>query len=220
MVLTPFQARKFYDQFGAKQDAQAFYEDAALDDLVAHGAFEQATSVFEFGCGTGRFAARLLASHLPPTATYYGIDISSTMIQIAAGRIAPYGDRAKVTRSEGSMVIPLPDHSVDRVVSTYVLDLLPISEIPTLLAEAARVLRPAGKLCLASLTTGEGVVSKIVSGLWSAIFSLHAPLVGGCRPIHLEPIIRQQGWTIEYRNVVAQYGVPSEVVIARPPGHT
>ena len=194
MILTPSQARKFYDRFGAKQDAQAFYEDAALDDLIAHGAFERATGIFEFGCGTGRFASRLLAKHLPPSATYYGIDISSTMIQIASRRIAPYGDRAKVTLSEGSVVFPLPDQSVDRVVSTYVFDLLPERDIPKLFSEAARVLMPTGKLCLASLTKGDAIASKLVSSLWSAVFHLHAPLVGGCRPVRLEPVIRQQSW--------------------------
>jgi hypothetical protein len=38
MVLTRSQAQRFYDRFGKKQDAQAFYEDAALDDLIAHAA--------------------------------------------------------------------------------------------------------------------------------------------------------------------------------------
>lgn len=65
MVLTRSQARRFYDHFGAKQDSQAFYEDAALDDLMRHADCAQAQSVFEFGCGTGRFAAQLLTKHLP-----------------------------------------------------------------------------------------------------------------------------------------------------------
>ena len=61
MVLTRSQAQTFYDRFGRKQDAQAFYEDGALDDLIDHAAFEQVEKVFELGCGTGRFASRLLA---------------------------------------------------------------------------------------------------------------------------------------------------------------
>ena len=65
--------RQFYDHFGAKQDAQGFYEDAALDALVQLGGFEGAQSVFEIGCGTGKFADRLLTRYLPPTAKYVGI---------------------------------------------------------------------------------------------------------------------------------------------------
>lgn len=44
------------------------------------GAFETATHVFELGCGTGRFAERLLERHLPATARYKGIDLGPTMV--------------------------------------------------------------------------------------------------------------------------------------------
>ena len=220
MAITPSQARTFYDRFGARQDAQAFYEDAALDELVAHGAFERATSVFEFGCGTGRFASRLLDGHLPPTASYYGIDISATMIRIASGRVARYGDRARVSLAEGAMALPLADSSVDRVVSTYVLDLLPERDVSTLIAEVARVLRPGGNLCLAGLTEGNTVASKLVSGLWSAVFHLNPRWVGGCRPVRIEPVLREQAWAVECRDVVTPFGVPSEVIVARPPDMT
>jgi hypothetical protein len=38
MALTRYQAQYFYDRFGKKQDIQAFYEDAALDNLIAQAA--------------------------------------------------------------------------------------------------------------------------------------------------------------------------------------
>ena len=216
MVLTRSQAQSFYDRFGRKQDTQAFYEDAAQDDLVAHAAFEQSEKVFEFGCGTGRFASRLLREHLPPSASYLGIDISRTMIGIARQRIAPYGRRAKVIQSDGSMRFPLPDRCADRVVSTYVLDLLSEPDIREAISEARRLLIPSGKLCLLSLTAGVTFTSRMVCALWSALFRLHARLVGGCRPIRLDSFLDQLKWSIDYRHVVVQFGVPSEVLIAIP----
>lgn len=59
------QTTAYYDRFGDKQDKQGFYEDIALAELVRYGRFEEATRVVEFGCGTGRFAERLLTDHLP-----------------------------------------------------------------------------------------------------------------------------------------------------------
>ena len=115
MVLTHSQAQAFYDRFGKRQDSQAFFEDAALDELISHGAFERAESVFELGCGTGRFAARLLTKHLSPNASYLGIDLSRTMIDIAERRIAANAQRARVIQSDGSLRFPIPDQSVDRV---------------------------------------------------------------------------------------------------------
>jgi len=215
MVLTRAQAQAFYDRFGKKQDTQSFYEDPALDALIAHAAFEQAEKVFELGCGTGRFALRLLTKHLPASASYLGIDLSQTMIDIADQRIASCSGRAKVVRSDGSMHFPLPDRSADRVVSAYVLDLLSETDIRDAITEASRVLMPGGKLCLVSLTAGVTIPSRIVSGLWSAAFGLHAPLVGGCRPIRLDSYVDGDAWSVEYRDVVTQFGVPSEVLVAR-----
>ena len=58
--------------YGARQDHQGYYATVALTDLRAHAAFDQARSVVEVGCGTGQFAEQLLATHLPPAATYWG----------------------------------------------------------------------------------------------------------------------------------------------------
>jgi len=216
MVLTPSQARKFYNRFGKKQDAQAFYEDAALDDLIAHAKFEKANNIFEFGCGTGRFALQLLGKHLPHSAAYFGIDISETMIDIAAERLAPYSNRAEVALSDGSTSFPLPDHSIDRVISTFVFDLLSESEICHAISEAHRVLSPNGKLCLVSITAGKLFPARIVSDLWSALFRLHAMFVGGCRPVELTPFFMKEHWAIDHCVVISKFGIPSEVLIASP----
>jgi len=218
MVLTRSQAQAFYDHFGRKQDGQAFYEDKALDDLIDHAAFEQAETVVELGCGTGRFASVLLEKHLPPSASYLGIDLSKTMIDIAEQRISPYSERAKVVQTDGSPRFPLSDHSVDRVVSTYVLDLLSETDARQAISDARRVLRPSGTLCLVSLTEGVTFASRIIALLWSAAFRLRPSLVGGCRPIELESFLDRHRWSIDYRNVISQFGVPSEVVIASPAG--
>lgn len=216
MTLTSSQAKKFYDRFGKKQDAQAFYEDAALNDLIAHAHFESASSVFELGCGTGRFAARLLEQHLSPSALYEGVDVSTTMIDIARDRLAPFAPRAKVSLSDGAMTIPLADHSIDRFVSTYVLDLLSEQQIHQVIKEACRVLTKDGKLCLVSLTGGNTVISRTISGLWSMVFQLSASLVGGCRPVRLESFVDQTLWSIEHQHVASQFGIPSEVLVACP----
>jgi len=214
MVLTPEQARSFYDRFGARQDAQAFYEDAALEDLIAHAAFERTEKMFEFGCGTGRLALTLLREHLPVSATYLGVDLSQTMIDLASQRLHPYGERANIIHTDGAIRFPLPDNSVDRVVSTYVFDLLSDSDIRLAFAEAARVLVPGGKVCLVSLTRGITLASRIVTALWSVLSRLYAPLVGGCRPIVLLDHLDAQVWQLEYHHVVVRYGVPSEILIA------
>lgn len=212
-TLTASEARKFYDRFGRKQDSQGFYEDPAVEDLIAHAGFQGSRKIFEFGCGTGKFAERLLAEYLPSSATYLGCDVSSTMVDLAVQRLRGYAERARVVQSDGIVHFPLDDDSVDHVVSTYVLDLLSDEDIKVVFAEAHRVLTSEGRLCLAGLTRGITIPSRMVSFIWLKVFRMRALLVGGCRPIRLEPFIDTRRWRLEYRNVLTPFGVPSEVVI-------
>ena len=219
-VLSPSAARVYYDRFGKKQDSQSFYEDPALNDLVAHASFADSRCVFEFGCGTGKFASRLLEKFLPPSASYFGCDISPVMIDLAKRRLKVCGERAQVALSDGSVRFPLAEHSVDRVVSSYVLDLLSQADIKRFFSESHRVLMPGGKICIASLTRGVNVPSRIVSSLWLSVFRLNPALVGGCRPIHVDAFVNPQEWQVVHRSVVTPFGVPSEVLILEMKGAT
>ena len=213
-VLSREQARAFYDRFGAKQDTQHFYEDPATRDLVAHADLKSAEHVFEFGCGTGRFAHDILSHHLPPGASYRGVDLSSTMVRLARERLTPFGERAKLEQSDGSSWIHAPDASLDRLISNYVLDLLSEEDMRLFVADAHRVLKPEGRLCLVSLTWGSTPLSRLVTWGWVRIHALRPSLVGGCRPIELLALLPDTSWRIEHRNVLTPFGVPSEIVIA------
>ena len=166
------EAETFYDRMGRRQDTQGFYEDIALDELVAHGRLEEAHDILELGCGTGRLAERLLREVLPDDARYVGLDVSSTMLHIARERLSPFGERARVDKTEGSLALPCPDGSFDRVVATYVADLLSNDDIDLFLSESWRVLRPGGLFASAGLTRGERLPSRLVSSLWSAVHRL------------------------------------------------
>lgn len=218
LILKASEIEAFYDRFGKWLDTQAFYENPALDDLVAHADFSEAEGIFEFGCGTGRFADRLLSEDLPANASYTGCDVSRTMVALAGDKLAKFGERARVIHSDGRVRFPLPDHSVDRVVSTYVLDLLSEDDIESFFLEAHRVLNVGGKVCLVSLTNGTTLVSHMVTAIWTSVSRLNASLVGGCRPVSLEQHVDRNVWKLLYGNVVISFGVPSEVVVAEVDG--
>lgn len=214
-MLSHKEARAFYDRLGARQDWQRFYENPAIAEMINHAALGDAKSVFEFGCGTGRFAQLLLERHLPATAQYAAVDISSTMVELAQERLAPFGSRVKVIRTEGEMDVAAPPESFDRFFSTYVLDLLSDDDIRVLLAEAKRTLRPGGLLCLASLTHGDRFVARFVERLWVGLHVLRPSWVGGCRPVSLREFLDDLGWRICHRRRVTSFGISSEVVVAQ-----
>jgi len=215
-MLSHQRARRVYDRIGAFQDTQAFYEEAAVRALVCHADFASATSVFEFGCGTGRFAHRLLSELLPANATYKGVDISPKMVRLARRRLEPFADRASVILSEGDAPDTEPPESCDRFVSSYVLDLLPDVEIRLVLRAARRMLRPDGLVCLVSLSTGIGPVSRRIAHSWAWVQRRWPSVVGGCRPIDLLPFLAPEDWRVAHHEKVVAFGVTSEVIVAGP----
>ncbi len=214
-LFTPKQIREFYNQFGAKQDSQLFYERPAIDELIAHSNFPEAHSVFEFGCGTGRFANELLSGPLPTDAIYFGYDISQTMVGLTENRIISFADRARVYLTDGTVEFKFSNEKFDRVVSIYVLDIFSFNDITLFLNEAHRILKRHGLLCLISLTFGKTVFSRIVTSIWTLIHSIKPRLVGGCRPIRLIEFVQRNYWQVEYSKIVNAWGISSEILIAK-----
>lgn len=215
-MLSHEDAKAFYDRFGARQDRQSFYEDRASADLIAHGAFDEARRVVEFGCGTGRLAERLLVHHLPADAAYLGLDVSTTMVDLAARRLARWRGRAAAQQISGAMALEAADRSCDRFVAAYVLDLLNDGDCRDLIAEARRILVPDGRLCLAGLTHGVTKVSRLVSRAWTRVHAVNPKLLGGCRPRDLRACLPAEHWQVRHRRVLTNFAIPSEVVIATP----
>ncbi len=214
-VLSRGEVKAIYDRLGSRQDRGAYYEDVAIADLMAHADFAHAQRVFEFGCGTGRVAADLLAHHLPSCAGYYAVDLSSTMAHITATRLARWADRTLATRATGFPHVPCAHNSMDRFVSMYVLDILAPEDIRSILAEAHRVLTHDGRLCLISLTHGATPYARLRSWGWSMVYALRPQLLGGCRPISLQEFLVRD-WDLQHVAVTTAGGMSSEVIIATP----
>ena len=212
--LTPHQAQRFYDRLGRAQDLQAFYEDRPAAELIASASFPAARSVFELGCGTGRLAGNLLARHLPADARYLGADISDTMVTLSQARLRRFGGRAHVLRANGTVPLPVADGGFDRFLAVYVFDLLGPGDAAAVIAQARRLLRPGGLLCAVSLAPGQDPAARLISQAWTGIWSRAPGLVGGCRPIRLEPLL--DGWHITHRAMVTAWALTSEIIVATP----
>ena len=213
-TLSHAEARRAYDRIGRLQDTQAFYEDVVTSLLLQRGDFSSARSVFEFGCGTGRFAQRLLEKELSPGARYRGVDLSPRMIGLAQARLRPWAERAELRLSEGGPPSDEPPASCDRFVSNYVFDLLAIEEIEAVLREAHRMLRPGGLLCTTGLSTGIDPVSRAMAHAWSWLQSRVPSMVGGCRPVDVLPLLAAEKWEVRHHSKLVRFGVTSECLVA------
>lgn len=107
---------------------------AAAEDLAEH---LPAGTALELGVGTGIVAEALLA-RAPQVERLAGVDISAQMLARAARRLP-----GRVLRGN-ALRLPFADARFDAVVAVHVLHLVP--DLVGVLAEAARVLRPGGRL--------------------------------------------------------------------------
>ncbi len=217
--LSTDQAKEFYDRAGSKKTSQNVYEDLAITDLIAHSSFESATHVFEFGCGRGQLAEKLLRSYLKPPTKYFGVDVSPTMLALADTRLRPYKSMVTLLKTNGTLKLDLPDGTFDRFISTFVLDLFSPDDITLILREAHRLLVSGkGYLCLANLTRAKGMLPRIIMSFWTVLFKFSPKIVGGCRPLDIRGYITPPDWQIEYTNVIVSRGVPTQVLVARKLG--
>lgn len=137
------------------------------------------------------------------------------MIDLATRRLAAWTERAKVVLVDGSLPLPADDGFADRVVSTFVFDLLDETYARAVLDDLRRILAPNGRLCLASLTYGERPLERAVSRGWSAIWRMAPQVLGGCRPISTTALLAHD-WNIEHHSRVHRCGLVMDVVIAAP----
>jgi arsenite methyltransferase len=141
--------------------------DAAVDwalgvgNPVRHAGLREGEVVLDLGCGGG--IDTVLAAHeVGGSGAVIGLDLLDEMCERArrAAREQGVADRCRFV--EGEMEdLPLPDASVDVVISNGVLNLSPRKS--RALAEVARVLRPGGRVCIVDLTVEEDLPPEVLA---------------------------------------------------------
>ncbi len=131
---------------------------------VALARLEPGARAIDVGAGTGDLSFALLAAS-PPSASVVGVDISAGMLSASRARAARLGlgDRYG-TLLASAEELPLPDASVDRVISGFTLR--NVGELTRALRELRRVLRPDGRAVLLEL-------SHPADGTFSALYHLY-----------------------------------------------
>jgi len=130
--------------------------DKVRDRLLAIADPGPAAECVDLGAGTG-FVTLALA---PLAGSVLAVDISPVMAESLAVRAAEAGLRNVRTAVADLRTFQLPPDSVDLVVSSYALHHLRDEGKRTLAAEAARWLRPGGRIVVADMMFGRGATPR------------------------------------------------------------
>jgi len=126
---------------------------------VRHAALKSGEIVLDVGCGAG-LDSLLAARAVGPSGRVIGLDLLEEMCERGRVHAREAGVDGWTEFVQGEMEdIPLPDASVDVVISNGVINLSPRKS--RVLAEIRRVLRPDGRLAVADLTVNDELPSEL-----------------------------------------------------------
>lgn len=185
-------ARETWDSRAASWNARSGENAAApdrpadLDRIWQALALHPGARLLDAGCGSGQFALALAERGALVT----GIDLSPEMIRLARENAKHSTLGAAVAWATGPVDrLPLPAGSVDAIHARMVLPFVP--DVPAVLHEFRRVLRPDGRL----LVSTAGALSPIYRHSWRR----HLHEEPGCNyllPWELEHLALAGGWTM------------------------
>ncbi len=214
VLQTKSETRAFYDKIACVYDLLAEHSEQPMREVaLAMLAPAPGERLLEIGFGTGHVLARL-ARAVGPTGKVFGIDISENMLAQARELLERESLAERVTLACGDAEdLPYAADSLDGIFMCFTLELFDTPDIPRVLAQCQRVLRPGGRIVVAAVSK-EGSQGLVIRAFeWT---HRHFPNLLDCRPIHARQALEAEGFSIEQARVELMW-VPVEIVKGRKP---
>lgn len=148
-------------------------------------------AVLEVACGTGR-ATLQIARQITTGNKLFAVDLTKEMIQKAKNKLIKSGLAEKVEfKIANAKTLPFPNSSFDVLYNAYMFDLINLSDIPEIVSEFKRVLKPNGRLILVNMSKNTNKKTLYERLYEKGLLSFTS---GSCRPVLLEEYLKQAGF--------------------------
>jgi ubiquinone/menaquinone biosynthesis C-methylase UbiE len=206
------EARASYDKLSGWYDILAGWSEKKPREMALQKLGASAGErVLEIGFGTGH-GLQALAQAVGRTGEVYGIDLSASMLRVSQQRLRDAGLAERVQLHLGDAVhLPFEAGSMDAIFMSFTLELFDTPEIPLVLQECQRVLRPGGRVCLVAMSKGrESSLTKFYEWLHRKF-----PRYVDCRPIYLRQAVTAAGFRLAEVTEISLWGLAGELVLAK-----
>ncbi len=164
-----------------------------------------------FGAGRGLLA---LGQAVGPQGLVCGIDLSPGMLNVARRRLEAAQSAQQSLpqfdlRLGDATHLPFERAAFDAILISFTLELFDTPEIPQVLSECRRVLRPGGRAAVVSLRQEDHWPVRLYE--W---FHEKLPALVDCRPILAQAELKQAGFTVQEFAPHSLWGLPIEIIVA------
>jgi demethylmenaquinone methyltransferase/2-methoxy-6-polyprenyl-1,4-benzoquinol methylase len=213
-VLRVFQSkeetRRFYNKIARVYDLLAEHSEQPMREIgLTMLAAQPGEIVLEIGFGTGHCLVEL-ARAVGPAGKVLGIDLSENMLAESQKllRDEHLSERAELQCADAEQ-LPYEGNTVDGIFASFTLELFDTPDLPNVLEEWQRVLKPGGRLVVVAVSK-EGKSSVALQAFeWT---HRHFPNLVDCRPIYVRRALEAAGFRI-VESRVEQMWVPVEIVL-------
>jgi len=214
VLQTKSETKAFYNKIAHVYDLLAEHSERPMREAgVKMLAPAPGEHLLEIGFGTGHVLVEL-AKAVGPAGRVFGLDISENMLAQTTELVGREGLTERVSLDGGDAEdLPYPSDSQDGVFMCFTLELFDTPEIPRVLAQCKRVLRPGGRIVVVAVSK-EGKQGLVIRAFeWT---HRHFPNLMDCRPIYTRRALEAAGFIVE-DSLIESMWVPVEIVRARKP---
>jgi demethylmenaquinone methyltransferase/2-methoxy-6-polyprenyl-1,4-benzoquinol methylase len=204
------ETKSFYNKIARVYDVLAEHSEQPMREaglkLLAAAPGE---TILEVGFGTGHCLVEL-AHAVGPAGKILGVDISENMLAQSRSLLEAEHLAERVELHCGdAQHLPYATETIDGIFTSFTLELFDTPELPTVLAEWRRVLKPGGRLVVVAISK-EGEQGLIIRAFeWT---HRHFPNLMDCRPIFVRRALETLGFRVGQSRIEHMW-VPVEIVL-------